>query len=77
MKKWRASGGTLDYVGEWHTHPEQQPVPSRLDLEQWLAIHGARSGIGMIFIIVGSASQNWYGVGQGQFLRRVHLAPSV
>ena len=28
---WRESGGTVNYVGEWHTHPTDYPVPSLLD----------------------------------------------
>lgn len=30
--EWRNSGGTINYMGEWHTHPEDHPVPSRQDL---------------------------------------------
>lgn len=29
------SKGILNYVGEWHTHPEDDPTPSRLDLTSW------------------------------------------
>jgi integrative and conjugative element protein (TIGR02256 family) len=30
-----ASGGTCGYLGEWHTHPEACPTPSRTDLTDW------------------------------------------
>lgn len=30
--EWRNSGGTINYMGEWHTHPEDFPEPSRQDL---------------------------------------------
>ncbi|MBD3667603.1 MAG: Mov34/MPN/PAD-1 family protein [Kangiella sp.] len=30
-----ASKGILNYVGEWHTHPEDVPSPSLLDLTSW------------------------------------------
>src|SRR5688572_27944829 len=30
-KRWRASSGKLDCVGEWHTHPESAPQPSGID----------------------------------------------
>ncbi|MFD0724382.1 Mov34/MPN/PAD-1 family protein [Lysobacter brunescens] len=77
MKRWLSSGGTLDYVGEWHTHPEMQPTPSRLDLEQWQAIHSPRNSAAMVFVIVGSQHQNWYGVGRGNILRRAILGPET
>ncbi len=32
---WLASRGTCGYLGEWHTHPEPNPTPSRTDLEDW------------------------------------------
>lgn len=34
-RRWRQSGGTVRYVGEWHTHPENYPVPSQLDRDEW------------------------------------------
>jgi integrative and conjugative element protein (TIGR02256 family) len=32
---WKASGGTGNYLGEWHTHPEATPLPSALDISNW------------------------------------------
>lgn len=32
---WYASDGTIGYLGEWHTHPEADPSPSRTDLYHW------------------------------------------
>ncbi|MBR7781870.1 CBASS system CD-NTase/cGAS isopeptidase Cap3 [Undibacterium luofuense] len=29
------SSGTLQYLGEWHTHPEDKPSPSAKDLSSW------------------------------------------
>lgn len=29
------SGGTVNYVGEWHTHPEDYPQPSQQDRSSW------------------------------------------
>lgn len=45
------SGGTLQYLGEWHTHPEVTPSPSMKDLTTWIKnIHGSDE---MLLIIVG------------------------
>ncbi|HID99315.1 MAG TPA: hypothetical protein EYP59_03385 [Thiotrichaceae bacterium] len=34
-KVWHESNGTLNYLGEWHTHPESLPSPSNIDLINW------------------------------------------
>jgi len=31
IRAWEDSGNLIDYVGEWHTHPEDWPSPSRID----------------------------------------------
>ncbi len=32
---WEASEGTCQYLGEWHTHPEDIPLPSSKDFSSW------------------------------------------
>ncbi|MBU1308334.1 MAG: Mov34/MPN/PAD-1 family protein [Gammaproteobacteria bacterium] len=32
----QSSGGTSNYLGEWHTHPQDRPFPSGIDLKNWL-----------------------------------------
>ena len=32
-KKWETSGGIVNYMGEWHTHPAPNPTPSDIDRE--------------------------------------------
>jgi integrative and conjugative element protein (TIGR02256 family) len=32
---WEASEGTCQYLGEWHTHPEDIPSPSPKDFSSW------------------------------------------
>ena len=34
-RAWRESDGTCTYLGEWHTHPEGDPVPSQRDWRDW------------------------------------------
>ena len=34
-KAWRESGGARNYLGEWHTHPEDDPSPSNQDIVNW------------------------------------------
>lgn len=33
--KWDKSNGTCNYLGEWHTHPENYPSPSGKDIDSW------------------------------------------
>lgn len=35
VARWNASKGTVRYLGEWHTHPEDNPQPSGLDRSEW------------------------------------------
>lgn len=32
---WLGSNGTRNYLGEWHSHPEDNPTPSPVDIENW------------------------------------------
>lgn len=57
-EEWTESGGKMNYIGEWHSHPENHPSPSSLDIREWkrkskedVYDHGF-----LIFIIVGIES---------------------
>lgn len=52
--RWRASGGTMRYLGEWHTHPQDFPSPSSLDRTEWTELSRKRAdGRPLLAIIVG------------------------
>lgn len=34
-ENWKKSNGYIDYLGEWHTHPENIPEPSSIDIAGW------------------------------------------
>lgn len=34
-REWEKSKGTCNYLGEWHTHPENYPTPSSVDKNDW------------------------------------------
>lgn len=52
---WGESAGKCNYLGEWHTHPEDYPTPSRIDKENWKALlsKGFFSSLYLYFVIVG------------------------
>ncbi|WP_417818915.1 Mov34/MPN/PAD-1 family protein [Tritonibacter scottomollicae] len=60
LSRWRASAHTMDWVGEWHSHPQSVPTPSHIDLASWRDITNDRNAP-MVFLIVGHAAV-WLGV---------------
>lgn len=57
--RWRASAGTMRYLGEWHTHPQDHPTPSALDRAEWLQLARKRAdGRPMLAVIVGRRSMH-------------------
>jgi integrative and conjugative element protein (TIGR02256 family) len=52
--RWKASGGKVRYLGEWHTHPENFPSPSSIDRTEWNVLSRKRAdGRPMLAVIVG------------------------
>lgn len=42
LSQWTMSKGTIRYLGEWHTHPEDHPHPSGLDRSEWSRLSAKR-----------------------------------
>lgn len=64
LRQWRDSGGVMDYLGEWHTHPEAGPSPSATDLREWRT--PLRSyDTALVFLIAGTREELWIGLGKG------------
>lgn len=67
LKLWAHSGKTMDYLGEWHTHPEALPDPSYLDISEWKnVLRCARTP--MIFLIFGTNGM-WIGCGNANMIK--------
>ena len=66
---WRQSGQTMEYLGEWHSHPESNPHPSRIDLTEWKKII-SRANECFVFLIVGNANEHWIGAGRDRSVLR-------
>lgn len=57
LSRWTASHGTVRYLGEWHTHPEDYPYPSGLDRSEWNRLSMKRQDKRpMLAVIVGRKS---------------------
>lgn len=68
LEEWKAERETMDYLGEWHTHPESSPTPSSIDRQEWRKICSSRREF-MVFFIAGTENLLWVGVEQGNALR--------
>lgn len=61
--RWKESQYTETYIGEWHTHPQDNPTPSPIDISSWrskLSGNNRRE----IMIIVGR-NKHWVGLWDG------------
>lgn len=67
LQYWQSSGMKIDYLGEWHTHPEEFPQPSPLDYAEWRKICVPRA-YPMLFAILGWSGNLWVGVGKGSVI---------
>lgn len=65
LSQWRASQMTVDYLGEWHTHPESSPSPSSLDVSEWKKICKVQARP-MVFAILGQSGDIWLGASFGE-----------
>jgi integrative and conjugative element protein (TIGR02256 family) len=52
---WQASRGSRNYLGEWHSHPEDVPSPSPADIKNWrkIAQRARFEQTFLLFVIVG------------------------
>jgi len=71
-KRWNATAGMMDFLGEWHTHPQSDPAPSALDLIEWRRILKTIPD-SRVFLIVGQLT-DWIGIGSGG---RIHDCPRI
>lgn len=63
---WESSNGTLNYLGEWHTHPEDDPTPSCIDRRNWrrVARRSSYEQSMLLFVIVGRTHTRAWAMGR-------------
>lgn len=70
---WRATAGTIRYIGEWHTHAQDIPTPSGIDLDEWRKLAKVRAdGRPLLAVIVGRGALHvelMHGNGHRELLR--------
>jgi len=58
---WTESGCTIDYIGDWHTHPQRIPSPSSKDYVEWKKLTKALPKPHLFAIVGTSDSRLWLG----------------
>lgn len=57
---WNESNGELIYLGEWHTHPQRYPQPSRTDLEFiYNMLRDSKMEIDHLYLVI-VGLEGWY-----------------
>ncbi|KJY80295.1 hypothetical protein TW74_05845 [Vibrio nigripulchritudo] len=59
-KAFKQSNSELGYIGTWHTHPQNVPVPSIIDLNDWVQCTLRNPDRQLVFVIVGNEQINIY-----------------
>ncbi len=61
-RAWSDSGGAVNFLGDWHSHPEAVPRPSGRDLATWARLVDLQwdEHLPLVFVIVGANRvQSW------------------
>lgn len=56
----KRSGGSMIYLGTWHTHSESKPAPSNTDKHDWRACLRRNMDRPLVFVIVGTEEVRLY-----------------
>lgn len=59
-KAFKKSSGEMGYLGTWHTHPQSYPIPSGIDINDWLSCMVRNPDRLLLFVIVGQKQTNIY-----------------
>jgi len=65
------SSGVLGYLGTWHTHPEEDPTPSKKDYIGWKLCISKNRDRELFFIIIGNKCLRMYTV-VGRKFQEIH-----
>jgi len=58
IEYWKRTNNKGYYLGEWHTHPQDFPEPSTIDVREWRKLTKSSLGSDLVFLIVGR--RDWY-----------------
>lgn len=67
IQTYNESEATRSYFGTWHTHPQDHPIPSKLDKKDWRKHVKDNKDRHLIFVIIGRQSVKLFTINAGQF----------
>ena len=72
-KLWEKSGGSITYLGDWHTHPEFDPKASLIDYKTFIKnFFGSTFDQNiLIYMILGKKENNWIKSFNGFFFKNI------
>ena len=59
-KAFKKSSGEMGYIGTWHTHPQNSPIPSGIDINDWANCIERNLDRLLLFVIVGRKKTTIY-----------------
>ncbi len=60
-QRWNETNGIVNYLGEWHTHPEYSPIPSQTDKKLICQVINDNSNVfTKVFLIIVGMDQSLY-----------------
>ncbi|MGB0834106.1 MAG: Mov34/MPN/PAD-1 family protein [Psychrobium sp.] len=66
-RAFKESKGEMGYIGTWHTHPQNKPEPSGVDIADWASCILRNPDRQLLFVIVGNQLINIYIDINGEF----------
>jgi len=70
-KAWSDSKGHICYIGEWHTHPEDNPTPSGVDIREWKKLSMNMEGNNSLFMLIVGRKSIWTGISSSKGILKV------
>ncbi|MHC5203120.1 Mov34/MPN/PAD-1 family protein [Pseudomonas chlororaphis] len=58
--RFRSTNGEENYIGEWHTHPENHPTPSSIDIGDWKRL--SKNHRVPLLVIIGGIQTCYFGI---------------
>lgn len=73
---YKVSGQTRFYIGEWHTHPENNPTPSKTDYDSIVkSFTTAQLSVPLLLMIIVGTERIYYSVYDGY--KFAQISPSI
>lgn len=78
-KHWTESGGIENYIGEWHTHPEINPLPSSIDKSLIRQVVSDKSSpfSKVLLVIVGQKGTLYLGIADSQGTGEISITKEI